>query len=461
MKKLFTVFLLFSGIIFADDFKEAIVYKGGKNYTYCERTDLRRYDNGKYTGLVSRQVNSFIAISHTDNDYVYYDGNFFVEEATKRNTAEVKDGINEAISSVFKISEDGNLVMIEDNGYPSFRSFPTYTSKKLSPGDKWTSKAVRAVDPLNKGVITKIPFYVEYEYLHDEVYNGEDVFVLSARWATRYGAKFYLDFGGDRDLVEANGSHRATIYVEKRTGIALVIRDTVDETFKYSDGNIVTFKGGISCFTKYPPAVEKDEIIATINRVAFVETQNEIKDIEHDPEASGGTGAATQVALADEGNNSSPSDGSGNGSSETDGTPGSGGTGESSADSGASNPYVGTWEETPAGIRLTVKNIQFKPDSSELLSGQDEKINQIAEVLKTARESMFLVEGHTAATGNPAGEMELSKERAGVIARMLSERGIESSRFIVKGSGSTKPVADNSTKAGMAKNRRVEITILE
>ena len=338
--------------------------------------------------------------------------------------------------------------MLEDNGYPSFRSFPSYANGKIKPGDKWTSKAVRAVDPLNKGVITKIPFYVEYEYLRDEVYNGEDVFVLSARWATRYGAKFYLDFGGDGELVEASGSHRATIYVEKRTGVALVIRDTVDETFKYSDGNTVTFKGGISCFTKYPPALEKDEIIATINRVAFVEKQNEIKDIEYDPVASGSGGVASQIALADDGNNSSPADGSGNEAVRTD-------------DQTGDDEGLGTWEETPAGIMLTVKNLQFKPDSSELLPGQDEKISQIAEVLKTARESMFLIEGHTASTGNLTGEMELSKERAKVIAEMLSQRGIESSRFIVKGSGSSKPVADNSTKEGMAKNRRVEITILE
>ncbi|MBP5401891.1 MAG: OmpA family protein [Treponema sp.] len=441
-----SVFIL-SSFLFAGE-PDQIVYSGGKNYSYIERTDLRRYDNGKYTGLVSREVRSFIAISNTDDNYVYYDGIFFIDESTKRNTAEVKDGINEAIPSSFKISSDGNLSMLEDNGYPSFRSFPSYANGKIKPGDKWTSKAVRAVDPLNKGVITKIPFYVEYEYLRDEVYNGEDVFVLSARWATRYGAKFYLDFGGDGELVEASGSHRATIYVEKRTGVALVIRDTVDETFKYSDGNTVTFKGGISCFTKYPPALEKDEIIATINRVAFVEKQNEIKDIEYDPVASGSGGVASQIALADDGNNSSPADGSGNEAVRTD-------------DQTGDDEGLGTWEETPAGIMLTVKNLQFKPDSSELLPGQDEKISQIAEVLKTARESMFLIEGHTASTGNLTGEMELSKERAKVIAEMLSQRGIESSRFIVKGSGSSKPVADNSTKEGMAKNRRVEITILE
>lgn len=413
MKKFFIVCMCFFSTVFADDFREAIVYKGGKNYTYSERTDLRRYDNGKYTGLVSREIKSFISVSERDDGFVYYDGDFYVDEATKRNTQSVKKEISESIESSFKISEDGKLEMINDNGYPSFRCFPTYTAKKIVPGDKWTGKAVRAVDPLNKGVITKIPFYVEYEYLHDEVYNGEDVFVLSARWATRYGAKFYLDFGGDKELIEASGSHRATIYVEKSTGAAVVIRDTVDETFKYSDGNSVSFKGSFACFTKYPPSTDDEDVIATINR----------------------------VAMLDEGVMKNPRD--------------------VGADTRVRDNEQFTVEKTNAGIRLTISNLQFKPDSSELVDGESQRLDQIAQALKSVNVSLLLVEGHTASTGNIKGEMELSKERAKVIAQALSDRGMDNVKFIVKGSGSNKPVAENSTKEGMAKNRRVEITILE
>lgn len=413
MKKFFIVCMCFFSTVFADDFRESIVYKGGKNYTYSERTDLRRYDNGKYTGLVSREIKSFISVSERDDGFVYYDGDFYVDEATKRNTQSVKKEISESIESSFKISEDGKLEMINDNGYPSFRCFPTYTAKKIVPGDKWTGKAVRAVDPLNKGVITKIPFYVEYEYLHDEVYNGEDVFVLSARWATRYGAKFYLDFGGDKELIEASGSHRATIYVEKSTGAAVVIRDTIDETFKYSDGNSVSFKGSFACFTKYPPSTDDEDVIVTINR----------------------------VAMLDEGVMKNPRD--------------------VGADTSLRDNEQFTVEKTNAGIRLTISNLQFKPDSSELVDGESQRLDQIAQALKSVNVTLLLVEGHTASTGNIKGEMELSKERAKVIAQALSDRGMDNVKFIVKGSGSNKPVAENSTKEGMAKNRRVEITILE
>ena len=105
--------------------------------------------------------------------------------------------------------------------------------------------------------------------------------------------------------------------------------------------------------------------------------------------------------------------------------------------------------------------MQFKPNSSELLPGEENRLNQIAKVLKQAKNSMFLVEGHTASTGNISGEKQLSVERAYTIAEELIKRGISAEKFIYKGSGSSKPIATNETPEGMAKNRRVEITILE
>ena len=118
-------------------------------------------------------------------------------------------------------------------------------------------------------------------------------------------------------------------------------------------------------------------------------------------------------------------------------------------------------EKTPAGIKLSIQNLQFKPDSAELLDSEKERLSQIAEILKTVPSAKFLVEGHTASTGNPVGEMNLSIERANAIASSLIKRGINSENCICRGFGRTKPVSDNNTVQGKAKNRRVEITILE
>lgn len=57
--------------------------------------------------------------------------------------------------------------------------------------------------------------------------------------------------------------------------------------------------------------------------------------------------------------------------------------------------------------------------------------------------------------------MKLSQERAHAVASALAERGIPAGKFICRGYGAVKPVTDNTTAEGKARNRRVEITILE
>ena len=134
------------------DDTQTISYKGSRNYKFTERSDLRVYQNGKYVGLQSKIVSAFIIPGWTDKGLVY-EGDFYIDQDTNRNKAQVALGIHEAIPSSFIINDDGNLTMLVDNGYPSFRSFPAFTSKKIKKGDIWESKAMRAVDPLSKGII--------------------------------------------------------------------------------------------------------------------------------------------------------------------------------------------------------------------------------------------------------------------------------------------------------------------
>lgn len=463
-------------------------YNGSGSYVYIERTDVRRYDNGKYTGLVSREVRSFIAPTSVPSGGKisdrYYDGSFFIDEATKRNSREVNLGINGAVPSSFKISSDGILTMLVDNGYPSFRSFPAFTNQRISIGDKWQAKAERVVDPLNKGIFTKLPILVEYTYLKDELFHGEEVYVFSAQWATRYGIS-YWDFAGDKDLKSAQGSHKATMYVSKKSGNALVVRDMVDETFIYNDGNIYSFKGSISMFTEYPPAYDKNKLIPALQRVASV-SEKEIKEIlekpvnesswiESEKKSSGsiekndfesGANSIRNNSYAEKkiAKNENQTYGAKNHPQKkkdsADEIQSKISAGKNSSSNSKSEKKV-IVENTAAGIRLTMQNLNFKPDSAELLPGENERLDQIAQVLKEVPDQMFLVEGHTASVGYEKGEMKLSVERANSVANALIQRGIPREKFICKGSGGTKPIADNSTQEGKAKNRRVEITILE
>lgn len=437
----------------ADGANQTISYKGSRNYKFIERSDLRLYQNGRYVGLQSKIVSAFIIPSWTDKGLVY-EGDFFVDQDTNRNKAQVALGIHEAIPSAFIINSDGNLTMLVDNGYPSFRSFPTFTSRKIQKGDIWEAKAMRAVDPLSKGIITKMPIYVRYTYTGDDNYNGEPVYLISAEWATRYnmgGTTTYVDWGGDKELNYAQGSHKATIIVSKATGAALVIRDTVDETFVYKDGNKYQYKGTISLFTEYPPAIDRSRLIAALKKMDLLDDEEAEKLLQRP--------VAKDDAIASDAKKTS-----GKSSLAKDTAAKTEKLKKQIEEHQAKTAKVTapiSVDNTEAGIHLTIQNLQFKADSAELLPGEEKRLDQIAEILRLAEGAQFLIEGHTADTGYEAGEMKLSKERADSIAAALSSRGIGSERFICKGSGGKKPIASNDTAEGKALNRRVEITILD
>lgn len=122
-----------------------------------------------------------------------------------------------------------------------------------------------------------------------------------------------------------------------------------------------------------------------------------------------------------------------------------------------------TVSDAPAGIQITMQNLNFIADSDNLLPSETERVVQIAQSLKeilATGEYTVLVEGHTADVNKPEGQMNLSIQRAKSIVKALTDQGLESSLFTYKGYGGTKPIADNSTPDGRAQNRRVEITVM-
>ena len=118
--------------------------------------------------------------------------------------------------------------------------------------------------------------------------------------------------------------------------------------------------------------------------------------------------------------------------------------------------FSDSWE----GLKLTIYDIRFKADSAEILGEEQGRLDGIADALALAGPlARFIVEGHTASIGKPAGELTLSIQRAERIAGELDKRGISRSRSEFTGYGGTRPVASNETDEGRSKNRRVEITI--
>ena len=474
--------------IFAQAQAVKLHYSGKGGYSLVERTNLRRYVNGKYVGLTSREVRSFVSPSEPplmrfkakgsvyENDQ-WYDGSFYVMEETLRNSQVAGAGIHEAVQSVFHISKNGQLTMYKDNGYPSFRSFPAYTADKVNVGESWKAVAERSVDPLNKGVFTKIPMQVLYTFSGAETYKGQAVYRIKAIWQTYYDAQ-NRDFGGDSSLQKARGGHKADIIVLQETGEPILTIDNVDETFFWIDGTQVNFKGTITLFTEFPPAFDSQRIMAALNRVATVKdgkTGTDKKFSGTEKSVSGGTVAGSGKLTASDKKTGADAvktekfvtdeifdnfDKNETVVKNTKNTVSSGKTVLEKVDDVLPKNNI-VAEEVSAGIRLSIRDIKFAPDSAQILSGESERLDEIAEVLKMAPNAQLLVEGHTASVGKPAGEQKLSEQRAHKIAEELKARGVKAGAFICRGFGGTKPVASNETNEGRAQNRRVEITILK
>ncbi len=104
--------------------------------------------------------------------------------------------------------------------------------------------------------------------------------------------------------------------------------------------------------------------------------------------------------------------------------------------------------------------ILFKTGSAVLLVSSLEELNKVFGLLLGSR-IRIRIEGHTDNVGSASFNQILSEKRAMSVKNYLVERGIEPDRLNVEGFGASKPIADNSTNAGKALNRRVEFIIIE
>jgi len=121
-----------------------------------------------------------------------------------------------------------------------------------------------------------------------------------------------------------------------------------------------------------------------------------------------------------------------------------------------------TVAETEEGVTIALEDLQFQADSAVLASSELAKLERIAELLKRYPGRDILVAGHAARAGWAEGRKQLSEDRARAVAARLIELGArEPGQVRAVGYGDTRPIADNATEAGRARNRRVEITILE
>jgi OOP family OmpA-OmpF porin len=122
-------------------------------------------------------------------------------------------------------------------------------------------------------------------------------------------------------------------------------------------------------------------------------------------------------------------------------------------------------QEVTAGEMLNALNkdgfialyINFDTGKSDIKPESQPVIAQIVTLLKDNPDLKVSIEGHTDNVGTPASNKALSEARAKSVMDALVKGGVVASRLSAVGWGQEKPVADNRTEEGRAKNRRVEI----
>lgn len=104
----------------------------------------------------------------------------------------------------------------------------------------------------------------------------------------------------------------------------------------------------------------------------------------------------------------------------------------------------------------SIETLLFAPNSAQIKSS---KFTNLIKELKADSKSKIIIDGYTDTDASDKYNLELSKKRANAVKSYLISKGIDKSRITINAYGEQKPIANNNTEEGKAKNRRVVISV--
>lgn len=122
-------------------------------------------------------------------------------------------------------------------------------------------------------------------------------------------------------------------------------------------------------------------------------------------------------------------------------------------------------EEVTVEVQKTLnefaRTILFDSGTAQIKEQSNTVLMEIVDILKEYPSAGFTVEGHTDSTGGDDLNRELSELRANAVKNFLVKYGIDPNRLLTVGYGESKPIFSNKTRYGRARNRRVEINLID
>lgn len=110
-------------------------------------------------------------------------------------------------------------------------------------------------------------------------------------------------------------------------------------------------------------------------------------------------------------------------------------------------------------VNYAARNIFFDVNSDKILAKSFDALKELAVILKENPTIKLSIEGHSDNVGKAAYNLNLSQKRANAVRKYLATQGVDNDRLTAVGYGQEKPIADNKTAEGQAKNRRVELKL--
>lgn len=392
--------------------------------TIIERNNFSFYLNTVYQGHVYKE-NRTVFINNGKIARI-----FELEELLKDATLvekEIKEVIDLPIQNV------NNLFFIkQENGIPEYAKFPYFLDTEVKADTKWIFESTRQLKLPNLDSVIELPVLTEYEYAGTSVYYSIPVFIVKAKFATRYKAETKKN----PDLKVAEGTHNLTILVDISSETLFMITDSYDETFVLNDTTKMRMKGIKSIFYTIPNRMEIGTLKKDSSDKAIGNTEENDKNDASNLNTNNENITKIENATKTEDKVSELK--------------------KEVKDLGIADLSV---NERPEGTSLVLEKLLFKANTSLLLANEKNRLDALAELLKKLKDSTILVEGHTAKAGTKQEQDALALARAKTIIKELVARGIPASRFIYKSYGAEKPLAPNDSEENMAKNRRVELVL--
>ena len=388
-----------SASLFAQSTKFEFKQKKGNSGSYISTVEEDVYINSvpSHHSEIINRISSSMTNVTTDGEAFIYATYMTTENTISQRTGKSLS-LGEETTSVFSRKKNGELTISDDIYMPTVRNVPVFPDKKIKVGETWTAKGKEVQDVRKAFNMDKaLIFPFEANYTYKEDKT------IDGKKLNVIEVNYDFSYEATEDLLK-NGQTLASSEGWSKQILywdnSRGLLDHYDEEFLIKIGDVY---GNLYVFTGTAHAE-----LTEFNSVNDDNTAKQLQD------------TFDKLNLTDI-----------------------------------------SVKKGDKGLTISLDNIQFEPDSDVLMESEKLKLQKIGDLLKQYSNDL-LITGHCADRGTAAARQKLSEERAEAVASYLIKLGVRDQYHIfTQGKGSKEPVASNNTEAGRAKNRRVEITIMD